>query len=94
MSVLVQHAPKPARPLRAHLAPPSRQVQRTVGLVLLPMFVLIAAPGTWEALTGLAAVLVGVVLARRRRRAKAWERELERAFRVSERKELSLRRVL
>ncbi len=65
-----------------------------VALVVLTMLVLVSGLGGWGALVGLALVPMVAAGAWRQRRGKAWQRELEVAFRVHERREVSFSRVL
>jgi len=81
----------PAHVRRAAAKP---HVPIVVALVVLTMLVLVSGLGGWGALVGLALVPMVAAVAWRQRRGKAWQRELEVAFRVHERREVSFSRVL
>jgi len=65
-----------------------------VALFVMAMLAAGSVLGGWGALATLAFVPVVAAVARRQSKLKAWQRELEVAFEVHERREVSLSRVL
>ncbi|MGH3331597.1 MAG: hypothetical protein ACRDPJ_09895 [Nocardioidaceae bacterium] len=71
--------------------------ERSWGLTvvaLVALFVLLAAPGLWQASVGLAAAVMAAFAVHRRRQVKAWQHELDVAFEVGQRPEISAHRTL
>lgn len=96
-------APAPAHRTQppAHRASAGMRLRRfrpvawaVAGTTLLTIVVLTLALGSWGMLIGLVLALVGGTVGRRRSAVNAWQRELEKAFRLHEREDLNFRRVL
>lgn len=66
-----------------------------IGLMaVLPLFVMLAAPGWWQACLGLALALAAAWMLRRHRRVRDWEHELDVAFAPGDRREIPEHRSL